>query len=106
MITLTGLNGRTFALNADLIVRAQSTPDTVLTLLDGTKFVVREDVDTVVQRIREFRASVLTMSRYIEFDTPGTPVLRLIPGTAGDAVDDEAGDGPAISPAASAEGDD
>ena len=37
MILLTRLNGPPFALNADLIERAEATPDTVITLVDGTK---------------------------------------------------------------------
>ena len=37
MIVLTRLNGHAFALNPDLIERAESTPDTVITLVDGKK---------------------------------------------------------------------
>ena len=37
MILLTRLNGPVFALNPDLVERADSTPDTVITLVDGTK---------------------------------------------------------------------
>ncbi len=40
MILLSRLNGQQIALNADLIERAEATPDTVLTLVDGTKCVV------------------------------------------------------------------
>ena len=35
MIIVTRLNGPPFALNPDLIERADATPDTVLTLVDG-----------------------------------------------------------------------
>jgi len=42
MILLSRLNGQQIALNADLIERAEATPDTVLTLVDGTKHVVRK----------------------------------------------------------------
>ena len=44
VITLTRLSGSVFALNSDLIERVDSTPDTVITLVDGTKYVVREDL--------------------------------------------------------------
>ena len=44
MITLTRLSGSVFALNSDLIERVDSTPDTVITLVDGTKYVVLEDL--------------------------------------------------------------
>ena len=39
MITLTRLSGSMFALNSDLIERVDSTPDSVVTLVDGTTLV-------------------------------------------------------------------
>jgi len=39
MIVLTRLNGPSFALNPDLIERIESTPDTVITLVDGAQYV-------------------------------------------------------------------
>ena len=66
MIVLTRLNGPPFAVNADLIQRAEATPDTVLTLVDGTKYVVAEPVAEVVARIRDFRASVIATAHALE----------------------------------------
>ena len=43
MITVTRLNGPAFALNPDLIERIETTPDTVITLVDGAKYVVRRE---------------------------------------------------------------
>ena len=48
MIMLSRLNGLPFALNPDLIERAQATPDTVLTLCDGSKLVIGESVEALV----------------------------------------------------------
>ena len=62
MITLTRLSGSVFALNSDLIERVDSTPDTVITLVDGTKYVVSEDLVTVVTSIREYRGAVIAES--------------------------------------------
>ena len=42
MIMLTRLSGSAFVLNSDLIERLDSTPDTVVTLVDGKKYVVAE----------------------------------------------------------------
>ena len=42
MIPLTRLSGSVFAINSDLIERIDSTPDTVITLIGGTKYVVSE----------------------------------------------------------------
>ncbi|RJK92810.1 flagellar FlbD family protein [Vallicoccus soli] len=71
MIVLTRLNGPAFAVNPDLIQRAEGTPDTVLTLVDGTRYVVVEPVEEVVARIRDFRASVIATAHALEAE--GTP---------------------------------
>ena len=62
MIRVTRLNGEGFALNPDLIERVEAHPDTVAFLVDGTKYVVRESVDEVLQEIREYRAAILATS--------------------------------------------
>ncbi len=66
MILLTRLNGAEFALNPDLIERADSTPDTVLTLTDGTKYVVAESIAELTALVRDFRASVLARAHSME----------------------------------------
>jgi flagellar protein FlbD len=58
VIILTRLGGHEMAVNPDLIERAESTPDTVITMLDGHKLVVAESIDEVVERVRHWRASV------------------------------------------------
>jgi flagellar protein FlbD len=62
VITLTRLSGSVFALNSDLIERVDSTPDTVITLVDGTKYVVSEPLAHVVAAIREYRGAVIAES--------------------------------------------
>ncbi len=62
MIMLTRLNGSPFALNPDLIERAEAHPDTVAFLVDGTRYVVKETVDEVLAKIREYRAGILATS--------------------------------------------
>jgi flagellar protein FlbD len=53
------LRGEPMFLNTDLIESIEATPDTVVTLVDGRKFVVAESPEEVVQRTLGFRASVL-----------------------------------------------
>jgi flagellar protein FlbD len=62
VIRVTRLNGEQFALNPDLIERVEAHPDTVAFLVDGTKYVVKESVEEVLQEIREYRASILATS--------------------------------------------
>ena len=59
MILLRRLNDAVIGLNADLIERLDATPDTVITLVDGKKYIVAETPEEVVERIIEFRACVL-----------------------------------------------
>jgi flagellar protein FlbD len=63
---LTRLGGPVFALNQDLIERADCTPDTVVTLVDGTKYVITESLPELVGLIREFRASVINEAQRLE----------------------------------------
>jgi flagellar protein FlbD len=74
VILVTRLNGPEFAINPDLIERADATPDTVLTLVDGTKYVVAEPLREVMARIRDFRGAVIATAH--EFETAGTPERR------------------------------
>ncbi|GAB2693886.1 flagellar FlbD family protein [Thalassiella azotivora] len=74
MIILTRLNGPRFAVNPDLLERVDTTPDTVLTLLDGTKYVVAEPMEEVIDRIRDFRASVIASAR--AWDGDASPADR------------------------------
>lgn len=62
MITLTRFSGSVFALNSDLIERVDSTPDTIITLVDGTKYVVTEGLQEVVDAIRSYRGAVIAES--------------------------------------------
>jgi flagellar protein FlbD len=63
VILLTRLNGQGFVLNPDLILKAESTPDTVVTLVDGTKFVVLEPLDVLSSRVVQYRAQVVATAR-------------------------------------------
>ncbi|MGD0831569.1 MAG: flagellar FlbD family protein [Terracidiphilus sp.] len=60
MIELTRLNGTPIVLNSDLIKTAEASPDTMLTLINGEKLIVREDCGEVVERVIAYRARLLT----------------------------------------------
>jgi flagellar protein FlbD len=61
-------------LNTDLIESIEATPDTVVTLVDGRKFVVAESPDEVVQRTVGFRASVLAAAEELRTRPSGVVV--------------------------------
>ena len=59
MIELTRLNGTPMVLKSDLIKTAEASPDTMLTLINGEKMIVREDCGEVVERVIAYRARLL-----------------------------------------------
>jgi flagellar protein FlbD len=84
MIAVTRLHGSRITLNCDLIERVEATPDTVLTLVDGSRYVVRESVGEIVDRVRSFRASVVLLASRLEHETAAQPALRLAPDPDGE----------------------
>ena len=73
MIRVTRLNGERFALNPDLVDRVEGHPDTVVFLVDGTKYVVSESVEEVLVEIREYRASILATAYEMDRGTYRSP---------------------------------
>ena len=59
MIELTRLNGNPMLLNSDLIKTAEASPDTMLTLINGEKLIVREELTEVLKRVVAYRAALL-----------------------------------------------
>jgi flagellar protein FlbD len=55
MIRLTRLNQMPLVVNSDLIEHVESTPDTVVTMTTGQKFVVQESAEELVDRVIRFR---------------------------------------------------
>jgi flagellar protein FlbD len=66
VILVTRLNGAVFALNPDLVERADCTPDTVITLVDGTKYVIAESVPEFIDSVRHYRASLIASASRLE----------------------------------------
>lgn len=61
MIRLTHLTGKPFVVNAELVKFVEETPDTVITMRDGDRIVVREKADEVVERAIQYSRSVRGM---------------------------------------------
>ncbi|NLX63696.1 MAG: flagellar FlbD family protein [Clostridiaceae bacterium] len=65
MIQVTRINNTQFFINAEWIETVESTPDTVITLTNGKKFVVTEKVNEVVDRVIEYKQKVFFLNRII-----------------------------------------
>jgi flagellar protein FlbD len=62
MIKLTRLSRAPLVLNSDLIEYMEANPDTVITLTTGQKLRVSETADEVIERVIEFRRTILAHS--------------------------------------------
>ncbi|MDF2986641.1 MAG: flagellar FlbD family protein [Eubacterium sp.] len=59
MIRLTKLNKSVFVLNCELIETIESTPDTVISTINGKKYVVVESVDEVVDKVLQYKRNIV-----------------------------------------------
>ena len=58
MICLTHFNGGQFYLNADIIQTVEATPDTIITLINNQKMLVKDKADEVVEKIINYQRTV------------------------------------------------
>lgn len=69
MITVTRFNKTQLVINAEWIETVEATPDTVITLTNGKKFVVAETVDDVIRRVVEYKQKTFFLNRVINEST-------------------------------------
>ncbi len=58
MIDLTRVNGKPFTLNSDLIEIVEETPDTVVTLTNGKKIIVKESRQDIKNLVKSFKREI------------------------------------------------
>ncbi len=58
MIQLTRINHKPIVLNSDLIEHLEVTPDTVISMTNGQKFMVLETAEEVIQKVIRFRKAI------------------------------------------------
>lgn len=58
MIKITDIGGSVKYLNADLIEKIELVPDTMIMLVNGSRYIVREPPEEIIQRITEFRRGI------------------------------------------------
>jgi flagellar protein FlbD len=62
MIQLTRLNHVPLIVNADLIEHVEVTPDTVVALTTGQKFLVLESAGEVVEKVVDYRRAIMNLA--------------------------------------------
>ncbi len=58
MIKVTRLNGTKFFVNPEMIQTIEATPDTLITLSNGVKMIVKDSTETVIKQIIEYQRIV------------------------------------------------
>ena len=56
MIEVTKMDSRRILLNEDYILTVEETPDTVVTLSDGHRYLVKENAQEILEKIIAFRS--------------------------------------------------
>lgn len=59
MVRLSRFDGTEFYINAELIELIEMTPDTVISLTNGKKFVVRDSAEDVVARVVDYKRRIV-----------------------------------------------
>jgi len=54
MITITRINGSNLVLNALLIETIESTPDTVITLTNGKRYICKENTNEIIEKVKNY----------------------------------------------------
>lgn len=65
MIVLHKLNGQEIVLNAELIETVETTPDTVINLVTGNRFIVKESKEVVMELAIEYRKKVYSQKSVV-----------------------------------------
>lgn len=55
MIKITRLNDKEIVLNCELIELVEANPDTTITTTTGRKFIVKESVEDIISKTKEYK---------------------------------------------------
>ncbi|KZL94145.1 flagellar FlbD family protein [Clostridium magnum] len=58
MIKLVGLDSKEYILNADHIEKVEEIPESVITLTNGKKYLVKESNDEIVKKVIEYKRKI------------------------------------------------
>jgi flagellar protein FlbD len=77
MIHLTRINQVPLVINSDLIEHIEVTPDTVVVLTSGEKYLVLESADEVIDRVVNFRRAISSGRPYFKSQNSGNSVAAI-----------------------------
>jgi uncharacterized protein YlzI (FlbEa/FlbD family) len=74
VIAVTCRNGEHFTIDPDHIERVETASDTTLHLVDGSKYVIDQDLDHLITAVRDHRAASLVARNRLVDGFAATPV--------------------------------
>ena len=98
MIAVTCRNGEHFSVDPDAIERVETDPDTVIHLVDGTKYVVAEPFDHLLRAIQAHRALAVVAHQHLTDRLPPEPPPFRVERRQFSRDGDGPGRSPAVSP--------
>lgn len=60
MIEVTAMNHQQFILNADHIEKIEEIPETIITLTNGKKYIVLENIDDIKKAVIQYKNKIFT----------------------------------------------
>ncbi len=82
MISVTRLDGTPMIVNTDQIAWVEYIPDTVISLMNGEKLIVRESPELIVERVKDFRRALAPPARFSSAGARPVPGMSLVDGAA------------------------
>lgn len=61
MINVTGMNHVKMVLNADHIEKIEEVPETLITLINGKKYIVLETTEEIIKRVIEYKRKIFSL---------------------------------------------
>lgn len=58
LIKLIGLNNKEIIINADNIEKLEAVPESLITLINGNKYLVKENVDEIINKVIEYKRKI------------------------------------------------
>ena len=62
MISITKLNGAKLTINCELILTIEETPDTTITMTTGDKYIARETIEEISQKVVVYKQKIFGVS--------------------------------------------
>lgn len=60
LIYVTGIDNKEFLLNADHIEKVEGVPETLITLINGRKYLVLEEIEDIKQEVMMYKRKIFS----------------------------------------------